>query len=42
MPTTIKLNSLNLSNARTYLFATLFIAGNLLLPQLAHFVPDGG
>lgn len=42
MPTTIKLHSLNLTNAKTYFFAILFIAGNLLLPQLAHFVPGGG
>ncbi|MBP1662931.1 MAG: hypothetical protein H6Q19_71 [Bacteroidetes bacterium] len=42
MDTTVKLYSLKLSNARTYLFAVLFIAGNLLLPQLAHLIPGGG
>ncbi len=27
---------------RTYLFVTLFVTGNLLLPQLCHLVPGGG
>lgn len=34
--------SLGLSNARTYLFGAVFILGNLLLPQLCHFIPEGG
>ena len=42
MSTTVKLYSLPLSNAKTYLFAMLFILGNLLLPQLAHLIPQGG
>ena len=42
MATTVKLHSLNLSNTKTYLFATIFVIGNLLLPQLAHLVPQGG
>ncbi|MDR2816044.1 MAG: ECF transporter S component [Proteiniphilum sp.] len=42
MSTTVKLYSLNLSNTKTYLFAAAFIVGNLLLPQLAHLVPQGG
>ncbi len=42
MATTAKLYSLNLSNTKTYLFATIFVIGNLLLPQLAHLVPQGG
>ena len=42
MSTTAKLYSLNLSNTKTYLFAAIFIVGNLLLPQLAHLVPQGG
>lgn len=29
-------------NFRTYLFALLFVIGNLLLPQLTHFIPGGG
>ena len=42
MATTAKLYTLNLSQAKTYLFATIFVIGNLLLPQLAHLVPQGG
>lgn len=42
MSTTAKLYSFNLSNTKTYLFAAIFIVGNLLLPQLAHLVPQGG
>jgi hypothetical protein len=42
MSTIAKLYSLNLLNAKTYLFAAIFIVGNLLLPQLAHLVPQGG
>lgn len=34
--------NLSISNYRTYLFAMLFIAGNVLLPQLCHSIPDGG
>lgn len=42
METTVKLYSLNYSNAKTYLFALLFVAGNIALPQLCHLVPYGG
>lgn len=42
MATTAKLYSLNLSNTKTYLFATAFIIGNLVFPQLAHLIPQGG
>ncbi|MDD4632349.1 MAG: ECF transporter S component [Proteiniphilum sp.] len=42
MSTTARLYTLNLANTKTYLFAAIFIAGNLLLPQLAHLVPQGG
>lgn len=38
----VKLYTLNYSEMRTYMFATLFIAGNLLLPQLCHLLPQGG
>ena len=34
--TTAKLYSLEYNNARTYGFSALFIAGNILLPQLCH------
>ncbi|MDD3624719.1 MAG: ECF transporter S component, partial [Proteiniphilum sp.] len=36
MSTTTQLYSYSLSNSKTYLFAALFVIGNLLLPQLAH------
>lgn len=42
METTTKLYSLNYSNVKTYLFALLFVAGNIVLPQLCHLVPNGG
>ena len=42
MSTTAKLYTLNLANTKTYLFAVIFVVGNLLLPQLAHLVPQGG
>lgn len=42
MSTTVKLHSLSLTNTKTYLFAAIFIVGNLLLPQLAHLIPQGG
>ncbi|MDD4801245.1 MAG: ECF transporter S component [Proteiniphilum sp.] len=31
-----------MSNSKTYFFAALFITGNLLFPQLAHIIPQGG
>lgn len=42
MSTNTKLYAYSFSSVKTYLFALLFVAGNLLLPQLAHFVPNGG
>ncbi|MBP6065111.1 ECF transporter S component [Bacteroides sp.] len=42
METTTKLYSLNYSNVKTYLFALLFIIGNVALPQLCHLTPYGG
>lgn len=36
------LYSLNLSEVKSYLFAALFIAGNVALPQLCHLYPQGG
>lgn len=42
METSVKLYSLNYSSVKTYLFALLFIAGNMALPQLCHLVPYGG
>ena len=40
METSAKLYSLSFSNVKTYLFAFLFVAGNIALPQLCHLVPD--
>ena len=42
METSAKLYSLSFSNVKTYLFAFLFVAGNIALPQLCHLVPAGG
>lgn len=42
MKTAVKLYSLNYTNAKTYLFALLFVAGNVILPRLCHLVPNGG
>ena len=42
MITTAKLNQLSLSNHKTYLLTSLFVLGNLIFPQLAHLVPNGG
>lgn len=38
----IRLYSLGWREMRTWLFATLFIAGNIVLPQLCHLIPQGG
>ena len=40
--TTLRLYSLDYSNAKTYLMAALFVIGNVALPQLAHLMPGGG
>lgn len=42
MSSTVKLYSLEFSNVKTYLFAAAFVVGNLVLPQLAHLIPQGG
>ena len=42
MSTTTQLYSYSLNNSKTYLFAAIFVVGNLLLPQLAHLIPQGG
>lgn len=38
----VRLHSLTYGETKTYLFAALFIAGNILLPQLCHLAPLGG
>jgi hypothetical protein len=40
--TTVKLYSFSFGEVKTYLFATLFILGNIALPQLCHLIPHGG
>lgn len=40
--TTVKLYSTGYREAKTYLAAALFVAGNIVLPQICHFVPQGG
>ncbi|MDR2122295.1 MAG: hypothetical protein LBP34_04130 [Flavobacteriaceae bacterium] len=42
MDATVKLYSLTYNNSKTYLFVLLFVAGNILLPQLCHLIPRGG
>lgn len=42
MTSTVKLYSLPLNSVKTYFIAVLFVIGNLILPQLAHFIPQGG
>ncbi len=42
MEATVKLHSYSYGDYRTYLYATLFIAGNIIFPQLAHLMPQGG
>lgn len=42
MTTNTRLYNYSFSSVKTYLFALLFIAGNLILPQLAHLIPNGG
>ncbi len=42
MHNSVKLHSLNYTDHRTYMFAALFVAGNIALPQLVHFLPGGG
>ncbi len=40
--TPVNLYSLTYRESRSYLFAALFIAGNIVLPQLCHLIPQGG
>jgi hypothetical protein len=42
MNTTVKLYSLSYKETRTYLFALIFVAGNIVLPQICHLLPNGG
>ncbi len=42
METTVRLYTLNYDEAKTYLWATIFVACNLILPQVFHLIPQGG
>lgn len=42
MQTTLKLQSLQFNNVRTYLAASLFIIANIVMPQIFHLVHQGG
>jgi len=42
MSTSAKLYSYDFSSLKTYLVASLFVVGNVVAPQLAHLVPQGG
>jgi len=42
MQTTVKLYSLEYDNVKTYLVASLFILGNIAIPQLFHLIPPCG
>lgn len=38
----VRLYNLGFDQVKTYIFATLFVAGNIVLPQLCHLIPNGG
>lgn len=40
--TTLRLYSLTSNQAKTYLAAALFVAANIIQPQLCHLIPGGG
>lgn len=42
MEASLKLHSLGFGSVRTYAVAALFIIGNIIVPQLFHYVPQGG
>ena len=42
MNTTLKLYTLNYNEVKTYLWASLFVVCNMVLPQLFHLIPQGG
>ena len=42
METTVRLYTLNYDEVKTYLWTTVFVACNLVLPQLFHLIPQGG
>ncbi len=42
MESTLKLHTLKVIDIKAYAFATIFVAGNIVLPQLCHLLPLGG
>ena len=42
MEANVRLYALNYDEAKTYLLAAVFVACNLVLPQLFHLIPQGG
>ena len=42
METSAKLYAFNFAEAKTYLWAAIFVACNMVLPQLCHLIPQGG
>lgn len=42
METNVRLYTLNYYEVKTYLWATVFVACNIVLPQVFHLVPQGG
>lgn len=40
--TSVQLYSLSYPEHRAFIFAALFVAGNIVLPQLCHLIPQGG
>ena len=42
MEANVKLYAFNYDEAKTYLWATVFVACNLILPQVFHLIPQGG
>ena len=42
MEASVKLYALNYDEVKTYLWAAVFVACNLVLPQLFHLIPQGG
>lgn len=42
METTARLYTLNFDEVKTYLWTTVFVACNLVLPQVFHLIPQGG
>ena len=42
MEATVRLYTLNYNEAKTYMWAAVFVACNLVLPQVFHLIPQGG